>query len=1057
MSLNEVGGTMLKRSDIENYQLAQQQLYKRQLKNIDGFSSSERSNIPYSYAIKEIYIKQDENSSHTEQLQQSAEALAKALFHVRGRTILTMIGKGNGQISLTIANTQSDDQVTSLTSTFLGSLNIEKQLEQSQKWSKYAAITYTPALDSEEAHPYISVLDSFLKANAYKPFEIKMVIQPTNTDETLLKLSSMYEEAYPLQKVQISHSTSESIQIQEGENNANTESAILFSRNNSTNKSTTESNDTSSDESFEYASYAVEKYCEQLQFLTDRQLLASSIGQFQVAIYVGANDDSVLTNLQNNIQQSSFEKEYGESAKLLVHPMIQTYFEQAAFPSDQNDLSVFLGYSSPLTNVLTSKELARLIQLPSESYDGYEVKQQNDFEVSSLPIEEKDVQWQMGRQYVRNVLSQTDVIYPYKNLRQHCLISGITGSGKTNTVMSLLKQSPVPFLIIEPTKQEYRHLLSVNDEIKLYTPGNERLSPIRLNPFYFPDGISVMSHIDSLKAVFMSAFSMYASMPNILEQCLYSIYQKVGWDLNASINVFATEGLTNEHFPTLTHLYEEIDEYLDNSGYAEEQKSNIRAALLTRIKSLMTGSKGKLLNTKETMDFSILLQSKTVIELEEIADEDDKALIMGLFFIRLSEQFKIEAELTLDAELKHFTIIEEAHRLFKNHNESQNPEIANTKGKAVEFFCNILSEIRSKGEGIIIVDQVPTKLAPDAIKNTDTKIIHRLVSQDDAEYVAQALAISKQEDLLFLSQLKRGEALFFTSGMYKAGHVLMNPAKEQLSYVSSDLLRESVLTYNTFVQNEEYHHPIAEYLLSQNDRLVEYMLNQFRKIYHNALYGNTNRLNEIVHMFTNELLKYTVKFGYNIPVQQRDSFLVSLSQGLLTRYLEEKVYFANYNNVKEEIKYYIQILLTNLNYSWSPQELEVFDQQRNNRIYPLLHIAIENVLFNEPKFSWMATTRQVIDGEVIYLSKFVELSGFTDVINPDIEAIENAKNMYEKTKEVLANEFLEWHWNKQTKALILRTIAHIFGHNQKPLLQQIEIWMERDAMAWRSSLQLQLH
>ncbi|MDF0728886.1 DUF87 domain-containing protein [Cytobacillus sp. S13-E01] len=1041
---------MLKRSDIEKTQLVHQQLYKRQLKNIDGFSS-EKSLLSYCFEIKEIFIKQEEDTSVIQQLQNSAKSLAKALYNIRGRTIFTIIGKGKGQISLTVANTHSDDQVGSLKSALLGSVDLEKQVIQHNDWSRYAAITYTPALDDDKEQNYISVLDGFLKANSNNPFEIKFVIQRTNTDEILLRLSSMYEEAYPLQKVQKSNSNSESTQVQEGENKANTESAILFSRNNSTNKSTTESKDNSSDESIEYASYAVEKYCENLQFLIDRQLLASAIGQFQVAIYIGANDDTVLTNLQNSIQQSSFEKKYGEPAKLQTHPDMQAYFEQASFPSDQNELSVFLGFSSPLTNVLTSEELARLIQLPSDSYDGFEVKQQNDFEVSKLQYETTDAHWPMGKQFVRNVLSNTDVIYPYKNLRQHCLISGITGSGKTNTVMSLLKHSPVPFLIIEPTKQEYRHLLSGDDEIKLYTPGNERLSPIRLNPFYFPVGISVMSHIDSLKAVFMSAFSMYASMPNILEQCLYSIYQKVGWDLNASINVFAIEELTNEHFPTLTHLYEEINEYLNNSGYAEEQKSNIRAALLTRIKSLMTGSKGKLLNTKETIDFSKLLQSKTIIELEEIADEDDKALIMGLFFIRLSEQFKIEANSVIDADLKHFTIIEEAHRLFKNHSESQNPEIANTKGKAVEFFCNILSEIRSKGEGIIIVDQVPTKLAPDALKNTDSKIIHRLVSQDDAEYVAQALAISKEEDLLFLSKLKRGESLFFTSGMYKAGHVLINPVKENLSYVSFDQLRASVSTYNTFVQNEERIHPIAEYLLYQNSSLVEYMLRQFRKLYHNALYGDTNRLNYVISAFTNDLLRYAVKFGYIIPRQQENEFLVTLSKGLLDKYLQEKVFFSNFNNVKDEVKYYFETLLSNLDYCWSPKELEVFNRQRELRIYPLLVVGVENILFNEPRFKWMETTRKVMDGEVIYLSKFMELSGLLDSIKTNTEAIENAKNMYDKAKDILVNEFIEWHWNKQTKTLLLRTLAHIFGNTQKPLLQQIEIWIERDSAEWKSS------
>lgn len=1045
---------MLNRSDVEKIQLAQQQLYKRSLNNKDNFSIEHRT-IPYSYNIKEIFNKPEENLSLLEQLQKSSYALTRALITNNGRTVFTLKGKGNGQISFSIANTKSDQLVSNVKSTLLGTLTLEKQEAQSSTWDRYGAITYTPSLKPEEEASYVSVLDAFLKANSNERFEVKIIIQPTNIEETLIPLAALYEEAYPLQKVQKSSSTSESTQVQEGENNANTESAILVSKNISTNRSTTESKDISADESFEYGSYAIEKYCEQLKFLIDRQLLANSIGQFQVGIYIGANDENILSSLQASVQQANFEQEFGESTKVHIHSSIQNYFTQSIFPSDEDELSLFLGYASTLTNVLTARELARLTQLPSDSYDGYDVKKQNDFEVSTLACEDTEVQWNMGNKFTRNVLTDTQVVFPYKNLRQHCLISGITGSGKTNTVMSLLKNSPVPYLIIEPTKQEYRHLLSVDENIKIFTPGNERLSPIRLNPFYFPKGISVTSHIDSLKAVFMSAFSMYASMPNILEQCLYSIYQKAGWDLNTSVNVFAANKLTNEHYPTLTLLYDEIDEYLNKSGYAEEQKSNIRAALLTRIKSLMTGSKGKLLNTNESLDFSELLKSKSIIELEEIADEDDKALIMGLFFIRLSEQFKIEADLVLDADLKHFTIIEEAHRLFKNHSENQNPEVANTKGKAVEFFCNILSEIRSKGEGIIIVDQVPTKLAPDALKNTDSKIIHRLVSQDDAEYVAQALAISKDEDLLYLSQLKRGEALFFTSGMYKAGHVLINATKENIIYTSFEKIRESVEQYNIFVQNEETVHPIAEYLLSQDDRLVEFMSSQFRKFYHNALYGNLSRMNEVLKIFLQDLFRYSTKFGYNIPDLQKNDYLRTLSKGLAQKYLKEKVYFAKYTNVREEVSYYFNILLSNIEYKWSEEELKVFHKQREEIVYPLMQTAIENVLFNESSFKWMEKARGIVDGEVIYLSKFAAMNGLFDVIDSKKEAKENAKAMYIKARETISSEFIEWHWNKQTKALLLRTITHVFGNQQKPLLRQIEIWMERDEVEWNSSQQLQ--
>lgn len=1036
---------MLERTTIEKFQVTQQNFYNRQPKSIKE-SFQAMSKIPYFYSISEVFIEQQNETTVEQQLKESANACAKALSVVKGRTAFVLSGDGQGKISLALANSQNDLQLHALVGAIKGTFNYSKIQLPEQQWSNYAALTYTPALDLEEEKAFISVIDSFLKANWHNAFEIRIVIQPTDQSETLLTLSSIYEEAYSYQQIQTSVSNSESIQKQKSVSHTKNESAILVGQNMGETDSETVSNDTSNDSSTEYKSYAIERYCEQISYLMDRQLLANSTGQFQVGIYVASNRATEINSLQAAIQQSSFEKEFGEGVTVHMSPNVQQCFEQFVFPNEESTFSPVQGYKSLVTSVLTSQELARLIQLPSQSYDGFEVKALNDFEVNALPFEENGDVWPMGKQFVRNVLTEKEVKYGYSNLRRHCLISGITGSGKTNTVMSLLKNSPVPFLIIEPTKQEYRHLLSVDQSIKVYTPGNERISPIRLNPFYFPQGISVMSHIDSLKAVFMSAFSMYASMPNILEQCLYSIYQKVGWDLNQSVNVFANDGVELAHFPTLELLYEEIDAYLNQSGYAEEQKSNIRAALLTRIKSLMTGSKGKLLNTQETIDFADLLNSKVVIELEEIADEDDKALTMGLFFIRLSEQFKVDSDEVLDSELKHFTIIEEAHRLFKNHEESSNPEIANTKGKAVEFFCNILSEIRSKGEGIIIIDQVPTKLAPDALKNTDTKIIHRLVSQDDAEYVAQALAIANDADLLFLSQLKRGEALFFTSGMYKAGHILIHASKSDLSYVKESEVKQKTEHYNTFVMNVEVEHPMAEYILQQNERLTNTMLNEYRRFYHNALYGDMFKMNDVVAKFIHDLSRNVEKIGYLIPKEQHTQFIVTLCKGLTEKYLSTRVYFSNFKHIKDEVSYYLNLLLKNQDYIWSENELKVFEQQRIKLIHPLLINATELLLFDEEKYEWMESSRKVVDGEVIYLTKYLELAGVLSNVDLNSSATDNAAKVFEKANNLLQEEFIHWSWNDYTKQLLLRILTQLFGWESKSLLVQFEIWLEKESI-----------
>ena len=120
-------------------------------------------------------------------------------------------------------------------------------------------------------------------------------------------------------------------------------------------------------------------------------------------------------------------------------------------------------------------------------------------------------------------------------------MTGITDSGKTNTIFSLLRNSSVPFLIVEPTKREYRHLGDSVPSLRVYTLGIEDVSPLRLNPFFFPEGIPLQQHLDSLRAIFNASFSMYASMPNILEQCLVRIYLKRGWSLHYSTNVYAQD------------------------------------------------------------------------------------------------------------------------------------------------------------------------------------------------------------------------------------------------------------------------------------------------------------------------------------------------------------------------------------------------------------------------------------------------------------------------------------------------------------------------------------
>jgi hypothetical protein len=397
-------------------------------------------------------------------------------------------------------------------------------------------------------------------------------------------------------------------------------------------------------------------------------------------------------------------------------------------------------------------------------------------------------------------------------LVKHLLVAGITGSGKTNTIFNLLKNLDVPFLIIEPAKKEYRGLQKLMPNLRVYTLGNEGVSPFRINPFYFPPTVNIQQHIDNLKIIFNASFTMYASMPNILEQCITNVYMKKGWSLSTSKNIYQSEALYHErYFPTIEDLYYEIDSYTKELGYAQEQMQNIRAALLTRIKSLMTGGKGFMLNTVESIDIGELLRHSTVLELEAIADDDEKSLVIGLISIFIYEYLK-SREAEFSGELKHLLVLEEAHRIFANVSQHGGQEEVNIKGKAVESLSHILSEIRAYGEGMIIVDQVPTKLAPDVLKNTNTKIIHRIVSRDDCEYVSNSLGLASDK-VHFISKLSNGEALFFTDGMSAPAHLKILHGKENIQFIPDREVTQFSRKYNRQLEYAKKMHPLTEIIL----------------------------------------------------------------------------------------------------------------------------------------------------------------------------------------------------------------------------------------------------
>lgn len=425
-----------------------------------------------------------------------------------------------------------------------------------------------------------------------------------------------------------------------------------------------------------------------------------------------------------------------------------------------------------LTTPMNTEELSLLANLPLREMPGMPMQPTAFFSLNPPVPEDPSNLLSLG-----NLLEGGEEIaglgydVDLDSLTRHIFITGITGSGKSNTcrrIISELMESGKNFLVIEPAKDEYVQLaLAYNKaktfdrEIAVYMPGRSEwggqpLGQLQLNPFdivQIPGATTqVMPHLDRLKSIFNASFPMYEILPVILEEALVDLYESQGW----LEDKLPPDGIGR---PTLEQLHNRISGLVRGKGYEERITANITAALRTRIGSLLRGWKGQLFDQPFSTPWADLFDRPVVVNLQYLGDDADKCFTMALLLNFMYEYRQAQHESLgspESSELRHLAIIEEAHRVLRS--APQRSDSANPQAKMGEMFADILAEIRAYGQGMAIIDQVPAKLVPDAIKNTNLKIIHRLVAADDRQAMAGALALTEDQAKV-IARLKVGQAI----------------------------------------------------------------------------------------------------------------------------------------------------------------------------------------------------------------------------------------------------------------------------------------------------------
>jgi hypothetical protein len=423
-----------------------------------------------------------------------------------------------------------------------------------------------------------------------------------------------------------------------------------------------------------------------------------------------------------------------------------------------------------LATCLNSKELSLLVNMPAKEVVGVAMRDHAAFALSVPPADAQDVPLGYLLDHAGRPIEKVGV--NRATLNRHVFVTGMTGYGKSNTCMALLieahRRFQTPFLVIEPAKAEYRYLCGIPElqrKLRVLAVAGESSAPLRLNPLCPLPGIPLGRHIDLLKAVFNASFPMFAGMAAVLEDAIHDVYQERGWSLYTSGNPYLDSNLDADRrsalIPDLQDLHDQIDVVLERKKYGPEVHQNMGAALRSRLHSLMVGNKGLMLNTRRSIPPQDLFFNPTIIELQNMGDDEEKAFVMALLFVFLYEFAEVRQGWvgpSQKRQLQHVTLIEEAHRLLKATPAMSSLETGDPRGKAVTMFTDMLAEMRAYGEGFIIADQSPTKLVSDTLKNTNLKIIHRLSHPDDRS-AAGGCANLTHEQMRHLNNLPPGQAV----------------------------------------------------------------------------------------------------------------------------------------------------------------------------------------------------------------------------------------------------------------------------------------------------------
>ncbi|HUH99969.1 MAG TPA: hypothetical protein VLY65_02900 [Nitrososphaerales archaeon] len=199
--------------------------------------------------------------------------------------------------------------------------------------------------------------------------------------------------------------------------------------------------------------------------------------------------------------------------------------------------------------------------------------------------------------------------------------------------------------------------------------------------------------------------------------------------------------------PTLSSLVSTIESYPLRSAYDNETK----VALLRRLVPLTQGNVGRAFNSPSSHTVDELLDKVLCVELGNIRETLSRSIFADVLM-----KLVYEMRMARKVRMEHLMMIEEARNIAPVRRAEDPPSVGE----------RMISELRKFGESMLFVAQFPSQVAPEVVKNSGVRIVHRVAWAEDLKLIRDSLNLTA-EQLAYISTLGVGEAVVSLTRLQK--------------------------------------------------------------------------------------------------------------------------------------------------------------------------------------------------------------------------------------------------------------------------------------------------